>query len=76
MLQNSNKKFCSINIQETVLIRVPKVDRGTLGAHNIVGKVIDFLNDLYQISATAGTLNNWYLRNEIQPIEIKINEPL
>ena len=58
------------------MISVPKVDRGPLDAHNIVGKVVDFRNDLYQISTTVGTLNNWYLRNEIQPTEIKINEPL
>lgn len=67
MVATSSKKFRAVGVGATVVVQVPKVDRGPLDGQNIVGKVLDIKNDLYQIGTSSGILRNWVPRNAISP---------
>ncbi|CAG5044222.1 unnamed protein product [Parnassius apollo] len=62
----SSKKFKNIDVGATVLVEVPKVDRGPLDSKNAVGKVIDKGNELYKVG-TFGVINDWLPQNAVLP---------
>lgn len=65
----SSKKFKDVDIDTTVLVKVPKVDRGPLDRKNVIGKVIQKKkNELYRLSTSCGIINDWIPRNAILPI--------
>jgi len=46
MLKSSNYKFLPLNIDDSVTVSVPKVDRGPLDARNIEGIIMDCRNGI------------------------------
>ncbi|KAI4463133.1 proteasome inhibitor [Holotrichia oblita] len=66
MKEVSLKKFKDVVVDSTVLVDVPKVDRGPLDGNNIVGIVLDIKNNLYQIGTSAGIIKDWLPRNALQ----------
>lgn len=66
MLHRSGKKFKKIDVGSSVLVQVPKVDRGPLDHQNIVGKVLNISNNLYQIGTSGGIIDRWLARNCIE----------
>lgn len=66
MTETSSKKFKEIDINSTVLVEVPKVDRGPLDSKNIVAKVIEKRNGLYRVGTSAGVIKDWLPRNALQ----------
>lgn len=65
MLSTSSKKFKDISTGSTVLVEVPKVDRGPLDNKNLVGKVLLKKNELYQVGTEFGIIKDWIPRNAI-----------
>ncbi|XP_063827754.1 uncharacterized protein LOC135077121 [Ostrinia nubilalis] len=65
MLSTSSKKFKDISAGSTVLVEVPKVDRGPLDNKNLVGKVLMKKNELYQVGTAFGIIKDWIPRNAI-----------
>lgn len=59
MKEVSLKKFKDVLVNSTVLVDVPKVDRGPLDENNIVGIVLDIKNNLYQIGTSVGIIKDW-----------------
>jgi len=53
-------------VNSTVLVYVPKVDRGLLDGNNIVGIVLDIKNNLYQIDTSVVIIKDWLPRNALQ----------
>ncbi|GFY42653.1 integrase catalytic domain-containing protein [Trichonephila inaurata madagascariensis] len=72
MKEVSLKKFKDFSVNSTVLVNVPKVDRGPLDGNNIVGiaravaRVLDTKNSLYQIGTSVGIIKDWLPRNALQ----------
>lgn len=77
MTAHSSKKFKNIDVGATVLVEVPRVDRGPLDSKNVVGKVIEKRNELYKVGTSFGVINDWLPRNAVlsTPGEI-LNETL
>lgn len=65
MTAHSSKKFKNIEVGATVLVEVPKVDRGPLDSKNVVGKVIEKRNELYKVGTSFGVINDWLPRNAV-----------
>ncbi|KAL5242792.1 hypothetical protein ACI65C_010202 [Semiaphis heraclei] len=66
MIQASDKKLVIIEVGNYVLVNIPKVDRGPLDTQNIIGKVVDKKNNVYQIGTRFGIINTWLSRNVLQ----------
>ncbi|CAF4872984.1 unnamed protein product [Pieris macdunnoughi] len=66
MIDNTAKKFKPLNLGSSVLINVPKVDRGPLDTKIIRGRVVDFRNGVYRVETKTGTIKNWFPRHELQ----------
>lgn len=62
MTAHSTNKFKNIDVGATVLVEVPKVDRGPLDSKNVVGKVIEKRNELYKVGTSFGVINDWLPR--------------
>lgn len=69
MIQASDKKLVIIEVGSYVLVNIPKVDRGPLDSQNIIGKVVDKKNNVYQIGTRFGIINTWLSRNVLQATE-------
>ncbi|KAL0883175.1 hypothetical protein ABMA27_016617 [Loxostege sticticalis] len=67
MTAHSSKKFKNIDVGATVLVEVPKVDRGPLDSKNVVGKVLEKRNELYKVGTSFGVINDWLPRNAVLP---------
>ncbi|KAJ8709623.1 hypothetical protein PYW08_009627 [Mythimna loreyi] len=65
MTAHSSKKFKNIDVGATVLVEVPRVDRGPLDSKNVVGKVIEKKNELYKVGTSFGIINDWLPRNAV-----------
>ncbi|GFX98340.1 hypothetical protein TNCV_4909831 [Trichonephila clavipes] len=59
MKEVSLKKFKDLSEDSTVLVNVPKVDRGPLDGNNTVEIVLDTKNNLYQIGTSVGIIKDW-----------------
>ncbi|GFV31360.1 histone-lysine N-methyltransferase SETMAR [Trichonephila clavipes] len=66
MKEVSLKKFKDLSVDSTVLVNVPKVDRGPLDGNNTVEIVLDTKNNLYQIGISVGIIKDWLPRNALQ----------
>ena len=66
MIQASDKKLVVIEVGNYVLVNIPKVDRGPLDTQNIIGKVVNKKNNVYQIDTRFGIINTWLSRNVLQ----------
>jgi len=66
MIQASDKKLVIIEVGNYVLVNIPKVDREPLDTQNIIGKVVDKKNNVYQIGTRFGIINMWLSRNVLQ----------
>jgi len=66
MKQSSDKKLVIIEVGSYVLVNIPKVDRRPLDTQNIIGKVLDKKNNVYQIGTRFGIINTRLSRNVLQ----------
>ncbi|KAJ8706063.1 hypothetical protein PYW07_015778 [Mythimna separata] len=66
MKETCSKKFKDVLVGSTVLVDVPKVDRGPLDANSITGIVLDTKNNLFQIGTSVGIIRDWLPRNALQ----------
>lgn len=66
MLNKSNKKFPPVNIGQTVLVKIPEVDRGRTAPRNVMGVVMNVTDNLYQLGTKSGIIQKMYARNEFQ----------
>lgn len=67
MVESSRTKFKTIEIGSSVVVAIPKVDRGPLDVQTVLGKVMDYNNGVYKIGTSSGIIKNWFPRNEIRP---------
>jgi len=66
MIQASDKKLVIIEVGSYVLMNIPKVGCGPSDTQNIIGKVVDKKNNVYQIGTRFGIINTWLRRNVLQ----------
>lgn len=66
MLQKSSTKYKKIDVGSSVIVEIPKVDRGPLDHKNVVSKVLNFANNLYQVGTSSGVIDRWLARNCIE----------
>ena len=67
MMATSNKKFKDAIVGQNVTIKVPEVDRGRNCPRNVMGVVLENLdNGLYRIGVQNGVLEKLFSRNEFQ----------
>jgi len=48
------------DIGDTVMVPIPKVDRGPSDPPNLIGVILDRKNDVYQVGCKAGVLKGYY----------------
>ncbi|KAF2891804.1 hypothetical protein ILUMI_14369 [Ignelater luminosus] len=65
MLKISDKKFSTINVGDTVRIRVFGVDRGRGDPRSILGTVLETQDGFYTIGTNKGILKQLYCRSEL-----------
>lgn len=65
MLESSKQKLKPLCEGQYVAVEVPKLDRGPLDPKNILGKVVEIKNGVYQIGTAHGMLNRWFSRDEL-----------
>ena len=66
-MATSNKKFKDAIVGQNVTIKVPDVDRGRNCPRNVMGVVLENLdNGLYRIGVQNGVLEKLFSRNEFQ----------
>ena len=64
MMKNaSDKKFKEVSVGDSVALNVRKVDRGPLDSRNLLGRILNMRNNVYQIGTKNGVLTTWYSRN-------------
>ena len=69
MLKRSHRKFPPGKVGDTVILRIPDVDRVRCATRNVIG-VITNVNDengLYKVGTQFGTINTSYTRNDFTP---------
>ncbi|XP_049702878.2 KRAB-A domain-containing protein 2-like [Helicoverpa armigera] len=66
MENDTAKKLPPLSNGETVIISIPKADRGPLDIQNIRGKIVDFQNGVYRVGTKSGIIKNWFERHEMQ----------
>lgn len=68
MMQGSSKKFPPAGVGDTVLVKIPEVDRGRLAPRNVMAVVMNKTSDsdLYQLGTSSGIIQKYYARNEFQ----------
>lgn len=65
MLQNSQNRFCSAAVEDTVMVPIPEVDRGRAEFPNVKGIITNVAeNGLYTIGTVHGVLKQLYSRNQ------------
>ena len=69
MLERSAKRFKPAEINDTVLVPIPDVDRGRCDFPNIKAVVVEKHKDghLWKLGTKSGVLDQWYSRNQFQP---------
>ncbi len=45
---------------DSIVLGIPKVDCGLLDPQNVLGKVLQIENDIYQIGTNHGIMKNWF----------------
>lgn len=76
MVEYSAKKFKDVAIGSSVILSIPKVDRGPLDCPNILGKITDMRNGVYRIGTRSGTLKNWFPRSQFSESGAEMTEPI
>lgn len=71
MLAASNAKYKAIEIGTTVLVKIPCFDKAPSDPLNLMGKVIDFCHDKYEVGTAHGIISTLMTRNAIQPSECR-----
>lgn len=66
MIDATVKKMPKLDIGNSVLVNVPKVDRGPLDMKKINGKIVDIRNGVHQVGTKYGTIKNWFSRQDLQ----------
>lgn len=64
MLQVAKRNCNRAAIGDSIVLGIPKVDRGPLDPPNLLCKVLQIENDVYQVGTNYGTLKNWFSRND------------
>lgn len=76
MIDRTAKKHSVLEIGNSVILNVPKLDRGPLDTKNISGKVVDMRNGVFKIGTSSGTIKNWFPRQELQVSATNYNEEI
>lgn len=69
MAESSEKLFDDLQIEDKVILAVPKVDRGPLDHQNVQGFVTDIRNGVYQVGTIGGIIKNWCARPDLRRID-------
>ncbi|KAJ8667847.1 hypothetical protein QAD02_009510 [Eretmocerus hayati] len=70
MLEFRRDKFPALDEGCSVLVSVPKFDRGPLDAKIILGTIVEIKNGMYKVGTSVRTLKNWYSQGDIQPSSV------
>lgn len=73
-----------LNIGQTVLVSVPKANRGKFDTKSITGKIVDFCRFdfcgckfcVYRVATKIGTIKNWFPRYDLQYVQANYGEVL
>ena len=69
MLERSAKRFKEAEIDDTVLVPIPDIDRGRCEYPNLKAVVLEMHSNghLWKLGCKSGVLDQWYSRNQFQP---------
>ena len=69
MLERSAKRFKPAEINDTVLVPIPDLDRGRCDYPNIKAVVLEIHpgGHSWKLGTKSGVLDQWYSRNQFQP---------
>ncbi|XP_074035210.1 uncharacterized protein [Leptinotarsa decemlineata] len=65
MLKTSNVRFPPGNVDDTVKLRVPDVDRARRDCRNVLAVIMCVQNELYELGTKEGRLPQMYSRNQL-----------
>ncbi|KAG7295212.1 hypothetical protein JYU34_022182 [Plutella xylostella] len=63
-------------VRSSVLVEIPKIDRGPLDQKNVIGKVLEKRNENHKIGTSVEILKDWMPRNAIQLSNMTFNDPV
>ncbi|GBP77960.1 hypothetical protein EVAR_83208_1 [Eumeta japonica] len=66
MISHTAKKLPALDIGNRIFLNVPKIDRGPMDDKNMMGKIIDMRNGVYQVGTRFDVIKNWSSRQELQ----------
>lgn len=66
MLHHSKQRFQQAEVGQTVVVRIPDVDRGRTDPLNIMAVIIKENNGFYELGTKHGRLDRKYARNEFE----------
>ncbi|XP_047540343.1 KRAB-A domain-containing protein 2-like [Vanessa atalanta] len=70
------KKIPRSDIGKSVLISVPKMDRGPLDIKYIHAKIVDIRNGVYKVATKYGTIKNWFSRQDLQYLDTNYGDEI
>lgn len=76
MIDNTKKKMPNLEMGDSVIVSVPKVDRGPLDIKSIQGIIVDIRNGVYRVGTKNGTIKNWFSRQDLQYSDISYGEDI
>ncbi|GBP20845.1 SCAN domain-containing protein 3 [Eumeta japonica] len=56
MISHTAKKLPALDIGNSIFLNVPKIDRGPMDDKNMMGKIIDMRNGVYQVGTRFGVI--------------------
>ena len=66
MIESAGKKLNPVAVGDFILLNVPKVDRGPLDCPNLIGKILQMENIVYQIRSISAIIKTWFARCDFQ----------
>ncbi|XP_046973556.1 KRAB-A domain-containing protein 2-like [Vanessa cardui] len=63
------KKIPRSDVGNSVLVKVPNIDRGSLDVKYIHGKIVDTKNGAYKVATKYGTIKKWLSRQDLEYLD-------
>ena len=65
----TRKHFSNLKVGDSVMLRVPKVDRGPTDSPNLICVILREKNDVFQVGCEKGIIKGWYGPETLIPMK-------
>lgn len=76
MVERSCQKFQPLSAGQAVLIPVPLYDRSPVDEKNLLGRIIDVVNDRYLVGTSKGTLKGRLAQNGFEATTVAMTDDI